>query len=302
MNRGAIMKKILLGAIALLAMLAGPAGAADMRAPVLKAPPPPPAYWDGFYLGLNAGYGWGRTSSEVESFDPATAALFAQANHLRPELLASSFRQSGGIAGVQAGYNWQLSPTWVAGIETDFQYARVRGSSLTTAVIDPTAPYLNVTQATLQWFGTMRGRLGFLATPSLLIYGTGGLAYGRTEASGTVTLTAPVGPVGDFIVAGNSTFSCQTNTQKVCYTGAGTQTSLGWAAGGGFEHMITPNLTAKLEYLHVELPGQTVTLVSPPPSVNAFVNYRFSRESVDLIRVGLNYKFGWTTGLPGPGR
>jgi hypothetical protein len=51
---------------------------------------------------------------------------------------------------------------------------------------------------------------------------------------------------------------------------------------------------SKLEYLHIELPGQTVTLASPPPSTpGVFINYRFNRESVDLVRVGVSYTFDW---------
>src|SRR5262245_27507136 len=155
------MTRILVGIIALMAMLAGPggpAGAADMRAPVLKAPPLPVYLWEGFYLGLNAGYGWGRTSSGDESFDPAPAFFFALPPPplLTPGQLSSSFRQSGAIAGVQGGYNWQLSPAWVAGIETDIQYAHVRGSSVANISNIPGLTFTNATEATLQWFGTVR--------------------------------------------------------------------------------------------------------------------------------------------------
>ena len=67
---------------------------------------------------------------------------------------------------------------------------------------------------------------------------------------------------------------------------------MGWTAGAGFEHKITSNLTAKFEYLRLELPGQTATLVSPPPSSpGVFIGYRFNREAFDIVRVGLNYQF-----------
>ena len=283
------MRSLALAAAALLASCAAAAAADLPRPPPIAVAPAPYMGWSGFYVGVNVGGGMGNGRHD---FGIAAAPGFASVNNLI----------QGAIGGGQVGFNWQTGIA-VVGVEADFQGTGIKGSLTAPCLPALCGLPLSATYSQkLPWFGTVRGRLGFLATPSLLIYGTGGLAYGRTEASGTVTLTAPAGPVGDFIVAGNSTFSCQTNTQKVCYTGAGTQTSLGWAAGGGFEHMITPNLTAKLEYLHVELAGQTVTLISPPPSVNAFVNYRFGRESVDLVRVGVNYKFGWTTGLPGPGR
>jgi outer membrane immunogenic protein len=105
------MKK-LATAIATIALIGTPAFAADMA---VKAPPPAPApvsTWTGFYLGPNAGYGWGSTSGDIVSSDPLTALVLSFG--FAPPY-ASSFHQSGGIVGGQVGYNWQLSQTWVAG-------------------------------------------------------------------------------------------------------------------------------------------------------------------------------------------
>jgi outer membrane immunogenic protein len=258
------MMKRLLGSAALAMMLAAPAMAADMavKAPLYKAPPPPPVLsWTGFYLGANAGYGWGRTSNTADPGDPATA-FFLGGGVFTPEQFATSVRQSGVIAGAQAGYNWQLSPNWVGGIEADLQYAHVKGSPVTTLLLAPGFPWTNEVERSLQWFGTVRGRLGFLATPNLLLYGTAGLAYGETKASGTISNVSAGGIL--VIAVPPAAFVCI--GPAACYAGSSTRTSVGWTAGVGGEYKITGNWSAKLEYLHVELPGQTVTLASPPPS------------------------------------
>jgi len=294
------MKKLLLGA--LVALVAGPAMAADLRAkaPVYKAPPPAPAYgWAGFYVGLNAGYGWGHTSGAIESFDPASQ-IFLTASGFPPNPFGTSFRQSGGIAGAQAGYNWQFSGDWVGGFEADIQYAHVRGNGsnvlfLAPANLGTTFPFNGNFERTLEWFGTVRGRLGYLAAPSLLVYGTAGLAYGRTTANGNISLAPPPG-IGDTLTdtLGSLTFSCSATgpASTTCYSGSNSRISAGWTAGAGFEFKVAGNLTAKLEYLHVDLGGQTVTLISPPPSTpGVFIGYRFDHERVDILRAGINYRF-----------
>lgn len=75
----------------------------------------------------------------------------------------------------------------------------------------------------LEWFGAVRGRLGFTVTPTVLLYGTGGLAYGEIKTDGTISDPA--------------TFSM--NTLKA-----------GWVAGGGLEDRVSGNWTVKLEYLY----------------------------------------------------
>jgi outer membrane immunogenic protein len=292
------MKYLCAGAAVTLMMI-GPAAAADLPVKAAVKVPPPALSWTGFYLGANLGYGWGRTGSQVDSFDPngSDGFLSGTANGwFNVDQFTSSLRHSGVLGGAQAGYNWQFS-NWVGGIETDIQYADLRGSSRSTLFLQPgsfgnTFPFTNDTARTLQWFGTLRGRLGFLATPNLLLYGTGGLAYGETRASGTISIAPPPGFSNSTSVGGLSCAATGPAT-TVCYSGSGSRTSVGWAAGAGGEYKLSANWSAKLEYLHVELPGQTITMTSPsPPSAaGLFINYRFDRESVDIVRVGVNYQF-----------
>ena len=104
------MKKLLLGSACLAYALASPALAADMEvAPAYKASPLSiPTYdWTGFYIGVNAGYSWGKSANTytITGFPPFT----------------SSTRLGGDVVGGQAGYNWEVSRSWVIGIEADFQ-------------------------------------------------------------------------------------------------------------------------------------------------------------------------------------
>jgi outer membrane immunogenic protein len=295
---GVQMKKVLLAAAAVTALVGAPALAADMA---VKAPPvPAPIYgWTGPYVGLDIGFGWSRTSSDVGATDPATAILLSgPPTNFAPSQFASSFSQRGAVGGVQAGYNWQFSANWVAGLEADIQAANVNGSSSNIINLNPgffgnAFPFSVNAQRTLDWFGTVRGRLGFLARPDLLIYGTGGLAYGRTTTNASVGMPGPPGGGSDSINYGAGGVALSCNSPAICYAGSNSQTSTGWAAGAGIEYKASSNVTLKLEYLHIDLGGQTVTLVSPPPSTpGVFMNFGFNREGVDIVRGGLTYSFG----------
>lgn len=276
--------------------LASIASAADLptKGPVYKAPVTVPPYsWTGFYVGGNAGYGWGNTSGSIAALDPASATFLGGGIWFTPDQFDSSIHQSGAILGAQAGYNWQFSSNWVGGFETDIQYAGVRGSKSNVIFLNPgafgtTFPFATDFERKLEWFGTVRGRLGFLATPDLLFYGTAGLAYGETKASGNVTNVTVGNTIN--ILGGGGNLTCV--GPATCYSGSSSRTSLGWTAGAGFEYHVFGNVTAKLEYLHVDLGGQTVTLTSPPPSSpGVATTYSFNREAIDIVRAGLNYKF-----------
>jgi outer membrane immunogenic protein len=266
----------------------------------VKAPPlsaPAPVYsWTAFYVGINAGWGWGHTSASVGTFDPATAVFFTLTpNDVPISFFNSSFSQSGAIGGAQVGYNWQFAGNWVAGLEADIQAAGVHGDLSKVFFLNPGFfgngfPISFNTDRTLEWFGTVRGRLGFLATPNLLIYGTGGLSYGETKANGVVTINP-----GAILsrTAGSLSFVCS-GFIGPCYVGSNSRTSVGWAAGAGLEYRAAgSNVTWKLEYLYIDLGDQTVTMVSPsPPSTpGVFMSYPFNREAVNIVRVGLNYQF-----------
>ena len=140
-----------------------------------------PNNWTGFYAGINGGYSSGQ---DLRGF----------------------------TGGGQLGYNYQLNPNWVVGVEADMQYSQQPA-----------------------WWGTVRGRVGYLVMPDLLVYGTGGLAYQLNSQP----------------------FNSHRNT-------------VGWTAGGGIEKMLTDKWSVKAEYLYVAPGGSQDANV-----VRAGINYRF---------------------------
>jgi outer membrane immunogenic protein len=300
------MKFNLIGGYAVSALLiASPlsiASAADMP---LKAPPAPPVAapsWSGWYVGLNAGYGWNSDSVNVVG-TPLFANPLALAGTV-PSLAAAvasttgsfSEHSKGFIGGGQIGYNKQFNQ-FVVGLETDIQGASIRGSS---TVAGPTVGLVgfagNSAQTTLSlsnklnYLGTLRGDLGVTVTPTVLVYGTGGLAYGGVNSNTTVA-QALVGPA--------------TGTVNVPYgTSAGfSGTRAGWTAGAGLAWMLPANWSAKVEYLYYDLGnvsygGTMSNIVAPPggavPTGATFYTLGVgssTRFNGNIVRVGLNYKF-----------
>jgi outer membrane immunogenic protein len=267
------MKKSLLGLVAVGALIAGPAMAADLRMPV-KAPPAPiePACaWCGWYVGVNVGGAWDADTATAFSGNPATAIFFT-ANEF-PTSLAP--KADGVIGGGQIGYNWMAGSNLLVGLEADIQGSGYKGSA--SVISTPTGalvPFATTVEQHSDWFGTFRGRLGFVATPNLLLYGTGGLAYGQTEVSFN---TVPTG------------FAC--GPGFTCAAGSTTSTRVGWTAGAGLEWMIMPRLSLKAEYLYMDLGSQSVTAVSTaaggPFTFTATAPFR-----ENIVRAGLNWHFG----------
>jgi outer membrane immunogenic protein len=212
-------------------------------ASVATAGPAVPYSWTGFYAGGNIGYSWGRADSTYNE------------GAFTPHSFSTSESLDGPIGGVQFGYNWQLNSPWVGGFETDFHWSGERGSGafagsyiltppggFTHPIADtgpastgPGDPPISGTfNSSIQWVGTVRGRLGVLVTPTTLVYGTGGLAYGEIRSSGTVT---------------------DAGCTPACMWSFG-QSGVrpGWTLGGGIEGAVpnSSDWTWKVEYLFVD--------------------------------------------------
>ncbi len=227
------------------------AHAADL--PARTSAPAPQIYaapaftWTGFYAGVNAGYGWGSGDNTI-TYNAASG------------LATGSDDSSGFIGGAQVGYNYQLTPGYgvVVGVEADLQYAS----------LDSTSPYYesatgNYTFSgtpSLDYFGTVRGRVGY-AFDRALVYGTAGLAYGGGDA-------------GD------------SSSSSVSVSGFD-ETGFGYTLGAGLEYAFTPNITAKIEGLYVNIDRGTGTVYE----AGAAVGETSGRNEFGLVRAGLNYKF-----------
>ncbi len=245
--------------------------AADLKAPAYKAPQELWS-WTGVYVGANAGYSWGRSGTDVTVNNNNTNAVLFTTN--------STFDLRGGVVGAQIGVNWQMG-MWVGGFEADLQATGERGSAgftcpagvCSTSTAVPAAARIvsgSISQK-IAWFGTLRGRFGLTITPTVLAYGTAGIAYGEVYSDGTLNGVGAAGPVFN-------TFSSSDSTVKT-----------GWTAGFGVEARLWDNWTGKFEYLYVDLTRFSATgvLLTNAPPVN--VAYT-SRVTDSIVRVGLNYK------------
>ncbi len=257
----------LLAGVALGALAPQMASAADMP---LKAAPPivaPVWNWTGFYVGANLGYGWGNGDTDVIPLP--TAAIFV---NLLPQTLNTSSK--GVLGGGQFGYNWQFG-SWVAGLEADFQGADMKGTVIESPIIQnngtpfPGAGNNITLSQKLDWFGTARARLGTtIVNPNLLLFATGGFAFGHVAG----TANTDFRPVG---------------TEQ--YPASISSTRTGWAAGAGAEWAFSPRVSAKAEYLHVDLGSASVTANPVPPLPPFGVTYNF-KTTADIFRVGVNFK------------
>ena len=222
------------------------------------APVASPYDWSGFYIGENGGYGWGKANTSESPGDVAAATGVSP--------VTASSTAKGAVGGITEGFNWQLNSKWVTGLETDFQLSSIAGSGTASVSNLAALPFnfgvLGVSQKT-DWFGTVRARLGYLPTDNLMIFGTAGVAYGKINEAGNLTLTSP----GSTVVEGTSSsiFLCS-NPPLVpfggptCFSGMQTRTSVGWTAGFGAEYGFYRNFSLKFEYLYVDLGSKTLPL------------------------------------------
>jgi outer membrane immunogenic protein len=155
-----MMKQLLCGAAILMLPLT--AGAADLPAaqPAYKAPPQAfPVYsWNGFYAGINGGYGWGTSSQH--------------SNVVRGDPSDGSYNINGGFVGGTVGYNWQVT-NWILGVEGDYAWSGIKGST--------TCDDAALCGTELRSFGTVRGRFGVVQN-DFFVYGTGGWAVANVNA------------------------------------------------------------------------------------------------------------------------
>ena len=271
--------------------IAGSAFAADL--PSRKVAPayiaPAPIFtWTGFYVGVNLGYGFGG-SNTLTGTDFYLGNYPATVPGINTTFNGGGSNLSGILGGAQIGYNWQMGRL-VAGLEADIQGAGLKSSNFAGPLPgNPTLGFIpfftaaSVSQK-VDWFGTLRGRLGFTVTPTLLAYVTGGLAYGNVKNSLTYTAVFPA-------VAG------------ALFTGTNSASSgrIGWTLGAGAEYAFASNWTMKLEYLYTDLGNSsvsTVTAFGPAiPVQPLFAPVVTRRTAFHTVRAGLNYKFG---GAPAP--
>lgn len=220
---------LLAGAALLVLANAAPANSADTGKPAYKAPAYiAPFTWSGLYAGINGSYGWGNTKLTD------------------PTLGRSSNVARGYLEGGTVGYNVQTG-SWVWGVEGDFDLSIVKANETTYCGVTPGCEFQN------RWLATGRGRVGY-AFDRLLVYGTGGAAYGEFKVS-------------------------------KASSGSEIESKPGWTVGAGLEYAITRTWSIKTEYLYVDLGsfGCSLAICGGPDSR--------IKMPLNIARLGLNYRF-----------
>ncbi len=254
------MSKSLIVAAGILAATMTAAMAADMRMPVKALPVvDPPISWSGFYLGGDLGGSWGRGRSdqtdtttatststtvtrlfrgttEITSFQPQAPGPFPQTTTTAATTLTSLGATSGRanvngfMGGGQIGWRQQIN-AWVLGLEGDLEGSSERGNFQVCSVAGcPVGSAIGTADLRLRWLSTLRGTVGFLVHPKILLYGTGGLAIGQVDASYLSGIN------GGSLTTGNVS-----------------TTRVGYSVGAGVEGKIDQHWSVRGQYLFVDL-------------------------------------------------
>jgi outer membrane immunogenic protein len=282
--------KIWLAAMTALAWLCSAlsVGAADFRAaPVLKAPPVATTTWSGFYLGVDAGVQATRT--DLTTTGVSTVGPFLAPFAFAPDGATTlPYDGTGFRAAAFGGYNWQVSPHWVLGVEGDIGRAdnttTLGGIAVPAFFCCATSSFASGVRTT--WDASLRGRIGYLVTPGFLAYLTGGIAWQHFEESSSCgpPFCAPALPV---------TF--------VPFSFTNAFTKAGWTVGGGIEAMLWPSWLVRAGYRYAEFGTVTFSNTDVATSVIAGGS-SFITATQDLkvrahvASLGVAYKLGGAGG------
>jgi len=228
-----------------------------------------PTYnWTGFYVGAHLGAGWSRGSMTGDPVpDPITFGI--------DRVIIPSGSGNSGVAGGQIGFNWQLAPNILLGLEADLTGTALDRSGRAAPVPSPN-PFArgSFAQASqhIDWLGTIRGRGGFV-WDRLLVYATGGVAWQHANYTANEVLPN-LGDTGGFSNPGSSD-----------------ATKAGWVVGGGLEYAWSGNWIARAEYLHYHFEDSFFGgLVPGVPDIAFGIRYGV-QTNLDVVRAGLSYRF-----------
>ena len=234
---------------AMIGLAAGQAFAADLprKAPAYVPPvPPPPLYvWTGCYIGGNVGGAF----AHIDVTNVFTGGSGSRTSE-------SSFAGGG-----QIGCDYQFYNSWVVGFRNMFDGTDIHRSR---TLADPVNGGFGTVDTKLKWFDALTGRLGYLVAPNWLIYGQGGAAWTKAEATAFNGLGAQVGSI-----SGNS--------------------RTGWTAGGGVEWMFIPHWSVFLEYNYMGFGTRSSSFAVCP--VGTTCGIFSAKANVQDVLVGINYKF-----------
>jgi outer membrane immunogenic protein len=257
--------------------------AADMptKAPVYKAPVAVAPSWTGFYVGGSVGGRWTDVDWTTTCLYNPSSINNCPLNGLDPNRIATrnpeSFNSSALRGGLYGGFNWQLNPTWVVGIEGDYAWAENNKSAnngipgtLQAVFIDQ-----DVAEVKQTWDAGVRGRLGYLINPNLMLFAAAGASWTHIAATTTCAATTAL----SWCSSGGAGLSASVSTTKV-----------GWTVGGGLEWMLAPNWLLRGEYRYADYGTFTANILADPAGGAGLIADIAVRTHTALF--GVAYKFG----------
>jgi outer membrane immunogenic protein len=286
--------KLVQTSIALVAFIVASASAqaADMAPVLMKAPPKPAPSWTGFYVGGELGARftdptWSTTSWNAQGQQCALNLFCNPATPISinnyPLSTSATYGGIGFRAGGYVGYNWQIAPQWVTGIEGHFGWGNKTVSQAGVSpgpgelVADGFPPGIgDFTSIRTKWDASARARLGYLVTPDLLTYATGGVAWQAVELSASCAASCP--------------FSFGPNAAPTLASASTTRG--GFVVGGGMEARFWSNWFLRAEYTFASFGSFGVNYAfltaSNPPGTSYTTNLKLDTHT---FITGLAYKF-----------
>jgi outer membrane immunogenic protein len=257
---------------AFAALLMSSAGAFAADLPRKTAPVAPVAVplftWTGFYVGVNAGYGWGETRANGAAVLPGNWNV-PFANTL-PGTLSGNLKPDGFVGGVQAGYNFQINQ-FVLGIEADAMYHDQKASrAAVNTFFGAAAPATFTARTEIEWSISIRGRIG-VAFDRFLVYGTGGVAFADVSYNSNLDFRLIDGP-GSFHALGLS------------------DTRTGYVVGGGLEYAFTNNIIGRVEYLYYDF-GKIRGATRNPFFAATQATAQEAKFTNNVVRAAVSFKF-----------
>jgi outer membrane immunogenic protein len=258
--------------VSALALLSGAAQAADLGGGLKDGA----SYgvtgynWTGFYAGANAGYGTAGTRDAVDMKGVASGVGSTYSGTYSGSISHPGL--DGAVGGAQVGWNIQRGHL-VAGVVTDFQFSGLSNSGSANVPVSFGGGHVGDLPLTasqqLDWFGTVRGKLG-AAFDRVLVYGTAGYAYGR---------------VTDKIA---TNFPGDTN-----YSASNSTVRSGWAAGAGAEYALPGGIRFGIDYMYMDLGQGSVTSVT---GLGGSAAVKFATSSINsdehIVRATVNFPLG----------
>lgn len=266
------MKRIGPTMAAIMAALLSQTSGAEAQAPS----------WTGFYAGLHGG--WGATSN---GNGVVTTSGTGEPNLFIPKSI--DIASKGALFGGHGGFNWQFAPNVVVGLEGDITGAGMKGSG--NAVPECTPPNCSIAtqvmsgvhsmERQIDWLASLRGRLGF-SWGHNLAYVTGGAAWTKVRSDGYTSEAS-------FLCIGKD------GTEGCAFPVSLRETKNGWTIGGGFETLLSPNWSIRVEYLRYTFDGSSVTVDGQPATncqlASCTTDYSFPSFSIQTVRAGMSYRF-----------